>query len=61
MFINIPDICFEFNPQLTSMLSLAQDNGFGEIYKASIQVSEQVCAFTETPLNYHGAMIYLEH
>lgn len=61
MIINIPDIYFEFNPQLTSMLSISQDDGFGEIYKASTQISEQVCAFTETPLNCHEAMIYLEH
>lgn len=59
MILFIPDIYFEFNPQLASMLSISQDNGFGEIYKAPIQLSEQVCAFTETPLNCHEAMIYL--
>lgn len=51
----------EFKPHLVSMLSLAQDNSFGEIYESPQDVCEQVYAFVERPLDYNDAMIYLEH
>ena len=57
----IPDNWAEFKPHLVSMMALAQDNGFGEIYESPLDICEQVCAFIGTPSNYNDAMIYLGH
>ena len=61
MIFIIPDNWEEFKPHLASMMPLAQDNGFGEIYKSPLDICEQVCAFIGRPLDYNNAMIYLEH
>jgi len=51
----------EFKPHLAPMLSLAQDNSFGEIHESPRDICEQVCAFIGRPLHYNDAMLYLEH
>jgi len=61
MICFIPDNWGEFKPHLESMMALAQDNGFGEIYNSPLDICEQVCAFAGRPLNCNDAMLYLEH
>ena len=61
MLINIPDNWEEFKPHFVSMMALMQDDSFGEIYEAPLDMCEQVCAFVGRSLNYNDAMIYLGH
>jgi len=61
MITLIPNNWEEFKPHLMSMLALAQDNSFGEIYESPLDNCEQVCAFAGRPLDCNDAMIYLEH
>ena len=61
MIILIPDNWAEFKPHLVSMMALAQDNGFGEIYESPLDICEQVCAFIGIILPYEYTMCYLEH